>query len=197
MTAEGLRERKKRETLEAIQRAAVELCLRRGYENVTVDMICRSADISARTFFNYVGSKENAVLADTPPLPDARRCQEYVAGLGGTPFEDLIRTLVGVASDVGSDRTELMRLRFAVIRRSPQLRPLEFARMSRARDTLAELVRQRLGADDDGTRAEAEMTVALALSIVYQAGRRSEEPEPDTLDGLLRLARRVLEPSAE
>lgn len=197
MTADGLRERKKRETLEAIQRAAVELCLRQGYENVTVDMICRSADISARTFFNYVGSKENAVLADTPPLPDARRSQEYVAGLGGTPFEDLVRTLVGVASDVGSGRTDLMRLRFALIRRSPQLRPIEFARMARARDALAQLVRQRLRADDDGARAEAELTVTLALGIVYQAGRHSEGPRPGAIDGILQLARRVIEPSSE
>lgn len=190
---EGLRERKKRATLEAIRNQAVRLFLRDGYDNVTVDMICDAAGISQRTFFNYVGSKENALLGSTPPLPDERRRAAYIAGLGGTPFEDLVRTLTAVSVDVGEKRAELIRLQFAVIRQNPDLARLEAAHMEEARGMLADLVRARLAADavrddtGDATAAGAvartsgggatatgapavqpgvaEMTVSLALTV--------------------------------
>lgn len=50
----------------AIENAATTLVLEHGYDEVTVDQICAAADISKRTFFNYVPSKEAAVIGVTP-----------------------------------------------------------------------------------------------------------------------------------
>jgi AcrR family transcriptional regulator len=59
---EGLRERKKRETREAIARAAWKLFTRRGFDAVTVADIARAAKVSEKTVFNYFPAKEDLVF---------------------------------------------------------------------------------------------------------------------------------------
>lgn len=60
---DGLREWKKRETRYALSRATVRLCLRDGWDAVTVDDIAAAAKVSPRTFRNYFTSKAEAVAA--------------------------------------------------------------------------------------------------------------------------------------
>jgi AcrR family transcriptional regulator len=43
--------------------AAVELCLKQGYENTTVEQIAASADISTRTFSRYFATKDAVFIA--------------------------------------------------------------------------------------------------------------------------------------
>ena len=58
----------------AIENAATSLVLERGFDAVTVDEICAAAEISKRTFFNYVPSTEAAVIGLTPEeVPDDDR----------------------------------------------------------------------------------------------------------------------------
>lgn len=93
----GLRERKRMETLAAIEDCATRLVLERGFETVTVDDICEAADISKRTFFNYVDSKETAVLGlQTVTIPDYVR-EEFLA----TPPRSVLVALVELACRIG------------------------------------------------------------------------------------------------
>jgi AcrR family transcriptional regulator len=57
----GLRDRKKRRTRQAIRAAAIELFTAQGFDATTVEQIAAAADISARTYFNYFDTKEQAV----------------------------------------------------------------------------------------------------------------------------------------
>jgi AcrR family transcriptional regulator len=59
----GLRQRKRRETRVALNRAAIRLCMQRGWENVTVEDIASAANVSPRTFRNYFSTKAAAVAA--------------------------------------------------------------------------------------------------------------------------------------
>ena len=61
--ATGLRERKKAETRAAISQAVLRLALERGLDAVTADDIAAAANVSVRTFHNYFGSKEEALVA--------------------------------------------------------------------------------------------------------------------------------------
>lgn len=58
----GLRERKRRQTREALIRAAVGLFDRYGYDAVTVAQVAASAGVSTKTFFNYFPGKEDVVF---------------------------------------------------------------------------------------------------------------------------------------
>src|SRR5262245_30139869 len=59
---EGLRERKKRRTRQAIAEAAMELFKERGFDAVTVADVAEAADVSVKTVFNYFPAKEDLVL---------------------------------------------------------------------------------------------------------------------------------------
>ncbi|MCX4552947.1 TetR family transcriptional regulator [Streptomyces sp. NBC_01387] len=59
----GLRERKKRETRVALSRATIGLCVQRGWDNVTVEDIAATANVSVRTFRNYFSGKAEAIAA--------------------------------------------------------------------------------------------------------------------------------------
>lgn len=59
---DGLRARKQRETRETIHRIAVKRALAAGPNSVTAAEISTEAGVSARTFFNYFPSKEDAML---------------------------------------------------------------------------------------------------------------------------------------
>ena len=68
---QGLRERKKRARRAALIDAAQQLVAELGLDAVTVEMISAEAGVSARTFFNYFESKDDAVLgAEDSGLPE-------------------------------------------------------------------------------------------------------------------------------
>ncbi|WP_064697410.1 TetR/AcrR family transcriptional regulator [Rhizobium aegyptiacum] len=70
---DGLRERKRRETLQRITDSALRLFAANGYEATTLDAITEAAGISRRTFFYYFESKEEILAAWQKGLPDALR----------------------------------------------------------------------------------------------------------------------------
>src|SRR4051794_10637265 len=59
----GLRERKKRQTRDAIAAAALAMLQARGFDEVTVAEIARAADVSEKTVFNHFPTKEDLVFA--------------------------------------------------------------------------------------------------------------------------------------
>src|SRR5260370_34829392 len=68
---ESLRERKKRLTREAIFAAAQALFSERGFNDVTVAEIADAANISVKTLFTYIGSKEELLFSGRPTVLDA------------------------------------------------------------------------------------------------------------------------------
>ena len=112
---ETLRERKRRETREAIERAAISLVDELGYEGVTVAMICDRAVVSQGTFFNYFPTKDAAIVG-IPAAPldvDAVRAA-YDSQASSTPFSVTLALFLEVvraldrASDIAAMRWRLV-----------------------------------------------------------------------------------------
>lgn len=59
----GLRERKKRETRDALSLATIRLTAERGWDHVTIEDIAAAANVSVRTFRNYFASKAEAIAS--------------------------------------------------------------------------------------------------------------------------------------
>lgn len=61
--AAGRRQQKKQATRAALNEAATRLFATKGYEQTSVDDLCREADVSLRTFFRYFEGKEDVLFA--------------------------------------------------------------------------------------------------------------------------------------
>lgn len=86
----GIREQKRRDTLARIRNEAARLVEEHGYDNVTVDDICHAASISRRTFFNYVDSKDEAILGSFPfAFTDAS-----LAAIRDTPSDNVLELVI-------------------------------------------------------------------------------------------------------
>ncbi|MFF1919637.1 TetR/AcrR family transcriptional regulator [Streptomyces sp. NPDC058221] len=76
--AEGLRERKKRQTRQYLSDVATGLFLERGFDAVTIAEIARAADVSVNTVYNYFPAKEDLFLDRSRGVVD--RLSRYVRG---------------------------------------------------------------------------------------------------------------------
>ncbi|MHC3815926.1 TetR/AcrR family transcriptional regulator [Streptomyces sp. NBC_00341] len=76
--AEGLRERKKRQTRQHLSDVATGLFLERGFDAVTIAEVARAADVSVNTVYNYFPTKEDLFLDRSSGIVD--RLSRYVRG---------------------------------------------------------------------------------------------------------------------
>ncbi|GAA1972856.1 TetR/AcrR family transcriptional regulator [Amycolatopsis minnesotensis] len=145
----GRRERKKHDTYRAIAAAAVRLVSERGLDGVTVDDISAVADVSPRTFFNYFGSKEDAVML---PYPDSEE-QEKRARIAIRDAPAELSTLAAVHLAVRKDITRFLDdreewlMRLKVIEDNPSLIQRMISTRGSSEQLMVETVAARAGAD--------------------------------------------------
>lgn len=116
----SLRDRKKRKTRRTIERVALDLFEKNGFDGTTIDEIAASAEIAPRTFFHYFPSKEDVVLADY-----AARLDRIIAALKAgssdpAPWLALRAAFLVVAADYEAEREHLLR-RFRIIQATPSV----------------------------------------------------------------------------
>ncbi|MFE1766327.1 TetR/AcrR family transcriptional regulator [Streptomyces angustmyceticus] len=76
--AEGLRERKKRQTRQYISDVATGMFLERGFDAVTITEIAEAAEVSVNTVYNYFPAKEDLFLDRSEGIVD--RLSRFVRG---------------------------------------------------------------------------------------------------------------------
>lgn len=91
----SLRERKKVRTRRALVDAAVDLCVRQGYENTTVEQISAAADVSPRTFSRYFSTRDAVFIAVLDDLAD-ELVVELTSQESALPMEALRTAFVAV-----------------------------------------------------------------------------------------------------
>ncbi|MBY5437569.1 TetR family transcriptional regulator [Rhizobium leguminosarum] len=143
-TTEGRRERKRRQTRERIEQAAMTLFLQRGFEATTIEDITEAADVSKRSFFDYFPSKEEVVFAWQDAFAD-----RLMAAIAARPVDEssvtaveaaITATVIAAVDEPGLARGEL-------IHRTPALKARDQLKYAKLEQKLAEALLLRKGGD--------------------------------------------------
>ncbi|MDA9548955.1 TetR family transcriptional regulator [Bradyrhizobium yuanmingense] len=115
---EGLRERKRRETLARIAEAGLKLFMANGYEETTLEAIAEAAGISRRTFFYYFKSKEEILLAWQSHFTQLIRAAVIAEPSDQSPIDTVKNALLKLTGNYNSQQSLALD---RVIRSSPAL----------------------------------------------------------------------------
>lgn len=204
-TTEPLRDRKKAALLAAFERSAVELAHQHGYENVTVEMICDDCMASPRTYYNYVGSKEAAILGPRTPVATSEQIERFVTEPGTDILDDFMTMVIDSLTENPVDR-ELYQMRQKVIYSTPELSARRLAIDGELEGFYRQVIARRLrvNGSEDGDRElddQAHMVIALARGMLTFTAAKWLEPAFDStvrelIEDSIALMRRVLSPQS-
>ncbi|MFJ7148379.1 TetR/AcrR family transcriptional regulator [Streptomyces sp. NPDC100445] len=189
--AEGLRERKKRETRQRISDVATGLFVEHGFMAVTVADVAEAADVSVNTVYNYFPAKEDLFLDRSAGVVD--RLARWVRGrdAGESAARAVLRELREEVEAV-SPRVGLMEGydRFMrVIQDAPPLRSRLWSLQRDTHDNLEAALREETGAHPDdplpgliaGQICWVHQTVFAAIGRRMLAGHKPAEVSRDIL----------------
>ena len=161
----GLRDRKKRATRARIHREAVTLALAHGVDGVTVEGIAAAAEVSARTFFNYFATKEDAFVGADPTAAERLAAAVVARPVEESPLTAVRHVLVEHLAALEAD-TELWRMR----RRLAAGEPALAARLAGANDRL-ETAMVDAAYLRSGTDPSSDLRPALGARVAMAAVR--------------------------
>jgi AcrR family transcriptional regulator len=179
---EGLRERKKLATKQALALAAVRLAVERGLENVRVEDITDAVNVSRRTFTNYFSCKEEAIAS-----LGAGRFARAVQALRDRPAGEAVAdSLAEVFAAQHEAAAQLDPERVAPIRMmmtSPALQGEALRTMVAAEGPLAKAIADRTGADPLGDLHPHVLAAAVmaAVRTATEHWTTSNAPLPDLI----------------
>ncbi|WP_238435462.1 MULTISPECIES: TetR/AcrR family transcriptional regulator [unclassified Frankia] len=183
----GLRERKKRQTRQAIRDAAVRLVADRGLERVTVDEIAAAANVSPRTFFNYFRSKEDALGGiDNDEVDDA--CAALRARPADEPPLIAIANVLIARMERKVQDPSLHRARAQMHHANPQLFGAQAATLRNFERRLAEVIGERagLGVDEHPYPMTVVVTAMALVRATIGHWQRSDDLSAPQLSDALR-----------
>jgi TetR/AcrR family transcriptional regulator, regulator of mycofactocin system len=155
----GIRDDKKQQTRARLERAALDLFARRGYERTTVEEVAALAGVSARTAFRYFPTKADLVFGDAEVDLQALRAHLAAQDESLPAFEAMRVALAEFSQRVGTPANA------------------ERSRVIAANQTLT-----------TRSLAERELWAgAVASELAQRGGRDVLEPQ-DRLGGLLVVA---------
>jgi AcrR family transcriptional regulator len=178
---ESLRDRQRAQIRADIRRAAFRLFIERGYDAVTTEEIASAAGVSPRTFFRYVPTKEELLLAPV------RHGGTAIVGLledrpaAEAPDVALINAIVTRTRSFGVADTEEWREALLV---APDLLGKLTVHLPADKERVTKLVAARMSSNSD-TDIRPALLVQLAFSaadFAFQQWVRQSAKKPRALD---------------
>jgi AcrR family transcriptional regulator len=167
------RERKKRQTRDALLLAALRLFDAKGYEHTAVREITDAVDVSERTFFRYFASKEDLALSFIKDSTDA-----FVSELAARPpaeppftaltssFRASLRALTADEGDEGQAARSSYLLVIKLIDTTPNLLAALLRYMHDRDDEIVRVLAAREGVDPDTDRRPRVAVLAYGALVV-------------------------------
>lgn len=176
---EGRRERKRRQTRERIEQAAMSLFLERGFDATTIEEITEAADVSKRSFFDYFPSKEEVVFAWQDAFAD-----RLMTAIAARPADEscvkaveeaLIVTVTASADERALALGELIHC-------TPALKARDQLKYAKLEQKLTEALIARTGGDPT-TRMHMRLLSAIVIGALRVGGELWQQRAPDVSMG--------------
>lgn len=166
-TVPGLRERKKLRTRATLIDAAMDLCLKHGYEATTVEQIAAAADVSPRTFSRYFATKDAVFLTLIEDYSHEVALELETVPAECGPLEAMRQAHVAVLErvatrQIGRLTTDRVVLMLRIINASDALKQAAFE----YRHDLTEVaIAKRMGVDVDDRRRRLVSSVFASIIV--------------------------------
>jgi AcrR family transcriptional regulator len=164
--AGSLRERKKLKTRESIQREAMRLIQKQGYDKTTIEQIAAAVDVSPSTFFNYFPSKEDVVLYDAYDPMIGKLLLERPAD---EPLSVAIRHVLEEMAGIFERDRDVILARARLWIEEPSLRARLWEELEKGQVFMSGLIAQRSGRDPEDF--EIRVTVMVVVMAAMEAMR--------------------------
>jgi mycofactocin system transcriptional regulator len=177
VTRTGSASRPKPQSIEAIEKVALELFRERGFEETPVEDIAAAAGISRRTFFRYFGSKNDILFGNFELLLD-----DLEQWLSSAPDDQPMFAVIAEATmrfnRVHSDGTVAHRERMELIMHTPALRANAALRNAEWLAVVARYAARRMATPADELGPQLAGHIALgAASAAYEQWLRDESSD--------------------
>ena len=183
------RERKKRQTRDALVHAALRLFNAHGYDHTAVREITDAVDVSERTFFRYFASKEDLALSFSRESTDAFLRELASRPSAEPPFEALnnsfrtsLRTFISDEEQAGDESVYLLVMR--LIDTTPSLLAALLRYMHDRDEEITRVLAAREGVDADADR-RPRLAVAAHSALVIAANREWRTGDDASAEGVL------------
>ena len=206
-TAEGLRERKKRQTRQQLTDTATEMFVARGFDAVRVSEIAEACGVSEKTVFNYFPTKESLILDHPDTTMETLRSD--LADPAVAPVRAALRILADELGawiawlDAEPDRDQAI-AKFhgfdAVIQSTPSLRAYQRDMLDRLIAAAADVLAERTGMDPADPEPQIAANALLGLWRVqfrgmakYLDGTRTSAQVQEAITADVRRAATLIE----
>ncbi|UDF03238.1 TetR/AcrR family transcriptional regulator [Asticcacaulis sp. AND118] len=185
---DGLRERKRRETLQRITDTGMCLFLEKGYDATTLDDIAMAAGISRRTFFYYFKSKDDILLSLQSGMGEMITAALRAEAPDKRPLDAVRDAVIRACASIPTD--EMIAID-RLMRSSEAVQARKQASYVQHEKALFEALRERWPAADreTGLRLVAMLSMG-AIRLSFEALNREGGKRPvaallqETFDGL-------------
>lgn len=170
---QSLRTRKKEQTREAIEEAAINIATEHGYAGTTAQAIADAANVSLRTMFNYFPQRDEAISGPTIALGDHDQVKRQLAEAPSV-LHGAIDVFAACAPALDGS-SELQRRRKALIQSTPELLHVHRSAIDRFENELIAIVEEEFAARPERRRLSSSITpreeARLLVTIVGGAIR--------------------------
>lgn len=171
----GRRERKKAQTRAALSDAALDLFLKRGYDDVTVAEVAEAADTAVTTLFkHFPGGKETLVFGGSGEDRAAAIAEAIRTRGDGVRPLDALQAFMAERGAFETDPDRNMKRRLRLIAETPALSAYAMRRWVECEGALAEV----LAEDVDGADAGDVTVRAVARYALEVPSLASLEADP-------------------